>query len=83
MCPLRRVLTLRRPSGYRGGVATRIGVGVLLVGAVAVAVAWGVDALFVYGFFAAIAGVIMLGARVGGDWITGASRGRFDRHDRR
>ncbi|HZG35551.1 MAG TPA: hypothetical protein VEY87_06860 [Gaiellaceae bacterium] len=63
--------------------ATRIGVGVLLLGGVAVALAWGGDALFVYGFFAAIAGAVMLGARVGGDWITGASRRRFDREDRR
>ena len=51
---------------------------VLALGALAIGVAWGWGALFTYLVLAAIAGAVMLGARVGGDWITGASRGRFD-----
>ena len=55
---------------------------VLVLGGIAVGVAWGWGALFVYLFFAGIAGAVMLGASVGGDWIAGASRGRFDDDDR-
>ena len=62
---------------------TLVGLGLLLLGAVAVAVAWGWSALLVYAFFAAIAGVVILGARVGGDWISGVSSRRFDDDDRR
>jgi len=64
-------------------VAARIAIAALVLGAVVVAVAYGWSALFVYGFFAAIAGAVLLGARVGGDWIAGASRRRFDDDDRR
>lgn len=63
--------------------AARIALGVVVAGAVAVGLAWGLGALAVYVFFAAIAGAITLGATVGGDWLTGASRGRFDRGKRR
>ena len=58
--------------------AARIALGALLAGAVAVGFAWGLGALSVYLFFAAVAGVVTLGATVGGDWLTGASRGRFN-----
>ncbi len=63
--------------------AARIALGVVVAGAVAVGLAWGLGALAVYVFFAALAGVITLGATVGGDWLTGASRGRFDQGKRR
>jgi hypothetical protein len=63
--------------------ATRIALGVIVAGAVAVGVAWGLGALGVYLFFALVAGAISLGAAVGGDWLTGASRGRFERGSRR
>jgi len=63
--------------------AARIALGVLVAGAVAIGVAWGLGALAVYLFLAAIAGVITVGATVGGDWLTGASRGRFDAGKRR
>ena len=63
--------------------AARIALGVVVAGAVAVGLAWGLGAFAVYVFLAALAGVITLGATVGGDWLTGASRGRFDRGPRR
>ena len=63
--------------------AARIALGVIVAGAVAVGVAWGLGALSVYLFFAAIAGALTLGITVGGDWLTGASRGRFDEGKRR
>ena len=63
--------------------AARIALGVIVAGAVAVGVAWGLGALAVYLFFAAIVGVVSLGATVGGDWLTRASRGRFDSGKRR
>lgn len=63
--------------------AARIAIGVIVAGAVAIGFAWGFGALSVYLFLAAIAGVLTLGATVGGDWLTGASRGRFDRGPRR
>ena len=55
-----------------------LGLGLLVAGAVAVAVAWGWGALGVYAFFAAIAGAVVFGARIFGDWLKDASRGRFD-----
>jgi hypothetical protein len=63
-------------------VAARIAIGALLLGAVAVGVAWGPGALGVYLFFVAIAGVVSLALNVGGDWLTKSSRGRFDDHRR-
>jgi hypothetical protein len=63
--------------------AARIGLGVIVAGAVAVGIAWGLGALTVYVFFVAISGLITLGATVGGDWLTGSSRGRFDEGKRR
>jgi hypothetical protein len=63
--------------------AARIALGVIVAGAVAVGLAWGLGALGVYLFFALVAGAIAVGATVGGDWLTGASRGRFDRGNRR
>jgi hypothetical protein len=62
--------------------ALRVGIGLLVVGAVAIVVAWGWRALVVYAFFAAIAGALMLATRVGGDWMRESSRGRFDRDNR-
>jgi hypothetical protein len=48
-------------------------------GAVGAAIFGGWDGLLVYGFFTAVAGVIAYAAAAGGDWLRGASRGRFDR----
>ncbi len=62
--------------------ALRIGLGLLVLGALAVTLAWGWDALVVYAFFAAISGGLGLAAGVGGDWVRDASRGRFDRKNR-
>jgi hypothetical protein len=64
-------------------VAARIALAVVAAGAVAVGVAWGVGALWVYLFFAGVAGALTFGASLGGEWLTGASRGRFDRDRRR
>jgi hypothetical protein len=55
----------------------------VVVGAVAVGLFWGLGALSVYVFFAAVAGAIAFGAGLGGDWLTGASRRRFDDDARR
>jgi hypothetical protein len=44
--------------------------------AVAVAVAWGWGALGVYLFIAAVAGAVAYAADVGGEWLSGTSRGR-------
>jgi hypothetical protein len=63
-------------------VALRVGLGLLVLGGVAIALAWGWNALVVYAFFAAISGGLGLAAGVGGDWIRDSSRGRFDRKDR-
>ena len=63
--------------------AIRIALGVLVAGAIAVGLIWGLGALWVYLFFAVVAGALSLGAIVGGDWLTGASRGRFDEGKRR
>jgi hypothetical protein len=60
-----------------------VGVGLLVVGAVAVGVAWGWGALAIYAFFTAIAGLLVFAARLGGDWVRDASRGRFGRDDDR
>ena len=62
--------------------ARRVGLGLLVLGGVAIALAWGWSALVVYAFFAAISGGLGLAAGIGGDWIRDASRGRFDRKDR-
>jgi hypothetical protein len=56
---------------------------VLVVGLVglgiAIAVAWGWNALIVYAFFAGIAILILIGSLLGGGWLRDASAGRFDR----
>jgi hypothetical protein len=56
----------------------------LLLGGLGLAIllAWGGSAFFVFVFFAVIALLVAVGARVGGRWLEDASRGRFDR-DRR
>lgn len=59
-----------------------VGVGLLVLGALAVGLAWGWSALAVYVFFAVIAGLVALATRVGGDWVRDASRGRFRDDDR-
>ena len=59
-----------------------IGIALLVVPGIAIAIAWGLGAFVVYAFFAAIAGAVAFGAAYGGGWLTGASRGRFDRRDR-
>ena len=63
-------------------VARRIIVGVLVLGGVVVALVAGWDGLLVYGFFALIAAGLALAASIGGGWVEGASRGRFDDRDR-
>ena len=63
--------------------AARIALGIIVAGALAVGIAWGRGALGVYLFFALIAGALTFGASLGGGWLTGASRGRFDRGNRR
>lgn len=63
--------------------AARIWVAILVAGAFAVGLAWGLDALVVFLFFAFLAGALTFGAGVGGGWLTGASRRRFDRGPRR
>ena len=62
--------------------ALRIGIALLVLGGVAIALAWGWNALVVYAFFAAISGGLGLAAGVAGDWVRDTSRGRFDRKDR-
>ncbi len=58
---------------------TRLLVAIVLVGSgIAIAAAWGFGALVVYCFFAALAGALAYAASAGGEWIAGASRGRFD-----
>ena len=58
---------------------TRLIVAIVLVGpAIAITIAWGFGALVVYGFFAGLAGALAYAASAGGEWIAGASRGRFD-----
>ena len=64
-------------------VAAKIVLVVLVVVGVAIGVAWGLGALLVYLFLAAIAGAISFGAGTGGEWLSGASRGRFHRDPRR
>ena len=47
-----------------------------------VLVAWGLRAFVVFAFFAAIAGGAAFAAAGGGEWLTRASRGRFDERGR-
>ena len=61
----------------------RISLGIVAVGAIAVGLVWGLGALSVYLFFAAVAAALAFGAGLGGDWLTGASRRRFDDDARR
>jgi hypothetical protein len=49
---------------------------------VVIAVSSGWRGLFVYGFFVGLAALFAFGAGLAGSFLTGASRGRFDRHDR-
>ena len=63
--------------------AARIAVVVLVAVGIAIGLAWGFEALLVYLFLAAVAGAISFGASAGGDWLSGASRGRFHREPRR
>ena len=57
-------------------------VGALVLGGVLVALFAGWGGLLVYGFFALIAGGLAFAAGIGGGWVEGASRGRFDDRDR-
>ena len=52
---------------------------VLLVPAAAMGVAWGWRSAAVYLFFLAVALLVFVAARVGGDWFEESSRGRFKR----
>ena len=60
----------------------RIALAAVVLAGVAVLVFWGPGALAVFCFFAVFSGLIAYSAAVGGDWLTGASRRRFD-DDRR
>jgi hypothetical protein len=62
--------------------AKGIAIGALVLGAVLVGIFAGWGGLVVYIFFAAIAGGVAIAASIGGGWIEGASRGRFNRRDR-
>jgi hypothetical protein len=61
--------------------AARVVLGALVLGGVLIGVFAGWGGLFVYLFFAAIAGGVALAASAGGGWIEGASRGRFRDRD--
>lgn len=63
--------------------ARRVAIGLLVLVAVAITVAWGWRALVVYLFFAAISGAFAAAALFGGDWARNASRGRFQHDDDR
>ena len=52
---------------------------VMLVPAVLMGVAWGWWSAVVYLFFLAVAVLVFLASRVGGDWFQQSSRGRFRR----
>ncbi len=54
-------------------------VAILLLPGVALGIAWGWRSAVVYLFFLAVALLLFLASRVGGDWLEGASRGRFRR----
>jgi hypothetical protein len=54
-------------------------VAAIAAGAAGAAVAGGWSGLLVYGFFVGLAAAIAYGAAHGGEWVRGASRGRFDR----
>jgi len=63
--------------------AARIALAALAAVGIAIALAWGWGALGVYLFFVFVAGALTFGLTAGAGWLTGASRGRFDRGDRR
>lgn len=54
----------------------------LLAGGIAIAIGPGWRGLVIYGFFVGLAALLAFGTVVAGDFLTGASRGRFERHDR-
>lgn len=56
--------------------------GILALGGIAIAVAWGWGALGVYLFLVGIPFLLTLALGVGGEWLTKASRGRFAHRDR-
>jgi hypothetical protein len=53
-------------------------VGVVIAGAILATVFGGWSGLVVYAFLAAIAAAVAVAAASGGEWLRGASRGRFD-----
>ncbi len=63
--------------------ARRIALAVLVVLGLAVVVAWGLDGLFVFLVFAAVAAAVTYAAGSGGQWLERSSRGRFDDDHRR
>ena len=54
-------------------------VAVLALPGVVMGIAWGWRSAVVYLFFLAVALLVFLASRVGGDWLESASRGRFRR----
>ena len=61
----------------------RILLGALAAVGIAVAVAWGLQALAVYLFFVAVAAGLTYAAGVGGEWVRDVSSRRFDDRRRR
>jgi hypothetical protein len=55
--------------------------GLVAAAGIAIGAAWGLSALAVYAFFAAIAAGLTLAAGMGGEWVRDVSSRRFD--DRR
>jgi hypothetical protein len=58
--------------------AARISLAIVVALGLAILVAWGFRAFVVYAFFALISGGVAFAAAGGGEWLTRASRGRFD-----
>jgi hypothetical protein len=54
----------------------------VLAGGIAIVIGPGWRGLAIYGFFVGLAALLAFGTGVAGDFLTGASRGRFERHDR-
>jgi hypothetical protein len=53
-------------------------IGVVVCVGAAIGIAYGLGALAMFAFFAAIAAAVTYAAGIGGDWLQGASRRRFD-----
>lgn len=70
-------------GAYGDVIVRRIVLGAVVLAGIAVLVFWGTGAFFVFLAFALFACAIAYTAALGGDWLTSASRGRFDDGKRR